>query len=278
MPIRSAVAAVLLLALSARAEAAEIAITLDDLPYAMPTRVGPEQGREIVERINRTLAAYDVTAMGFAIGDKLAPEALPALQAFADAGHTVANHSWSHPDYDKITAAELKSELERADAALAPWMAVERFFRFPFLHSGATPEKRAAAAGILAALGYRDVPVSIDDDDFQYNSDYMTALAAGDATAAQRIAAGYLAHMKAQTAQFQAMARERLGRDVKHILLLHMNRINADHLGELLAWYRAEGWSFITAQEALADPIYGMESRYDGPKGLSQIERVTWKP
>lgn len=278
MPIRPAVAAAILLMLWVRAEAAEIAITLDDLPYAVPARVGPAQGRDIVERINRTLAAYGVTAMGFAIGGKVVPEALPALQAFADAGHTVANHSWSHPDYDKITAAEFRSEVERADAVLAPWMAGERFFRFPFLHSGATAEKRTAAAAILAALGYRDVPVSIDDDDFQYNSDYMVALAANDAAAAQRVAAAYLVHMKAQTAHFQAMARERLGRDVKHILLLHMNRINADHLGELLAWYKAEGWSFITAQEALADPVYGMKSRYDGPKGLSQIERVTWWP
>ncbi|MFE0758670.1 polysaccharide deacetylase family protein [Inquilinus sp. NPDC058860] len=276
--MRSAIAAILLLVLSARAEAAEVAITLDDLPYAVPARVGPEQGLDIVERINRTLAAYDVTAMGFAIGEKLVPEALPALQAFAEAGHTVANHTWSHPDYDKITAAAFGSEVERADTALAPWMTGGKFFRFPFLHSGATAEKRAAAAEILAALGYRDVPVSIDDDDFQYNSDYMAALAAGDAEAARRIAAGYLAHMKAQTAHFRAMARERLGRDVKHILLLHMNRINADHLGELLAWYRAEGWTFITAQEALTDPVYGMESRYDGPKGLSQIERVTWTP
>ncbi|KGM34291.1 polysaccharide deacetylase family protein [Inquilinus limosus] len=278
MPIWSAIAAALLLVLAARAEAADIAITLDDLPYAMPARVDPTQGLDIVERINRTLAAYDVTAMGFAIGEKVSPEALPALEAFAAAGHTVANHSWSHPDYDKITAAEFGSEVERADTALAPWMAGGKFFRFPFLHSGATAEKRIAAAEILVALGYRDVPVSIDDDDFRYNSDYMAALAAGDAEGAQRIAAGYLAHMKAQTEHFQAMARQRLGRDVKHILLLHMNRINADHLGTLLAWYRAEGWTFITAQEALADPVYGMASRYDGPKGLSQIERVTWQP
>lgn len=76
MPIRSAIAAALLLALAARAEAAEIAITLDDLPYAVPARVSPGQGRDIVERINRTLAAYDVTAMGFAIGEKVAQEAL----------------------------------------------------------------------------------------------------------------------------------------------------------------------------------------------------------
>lgn len=33
--------------------------------------------------------------------------------------------------------------------------------------------------------------------------------------------------------------------------------------------------AFITAQEVLTDPIYSAPGRYAGPKGLSQIERVT---
>ncbi len=258
--------------------AAEVAITLDDLPYAVPSRVSPQEGLVIVEAVNRTLARYGVTATGFAIGEKVAPDSLPALRAFVRAGHGLGNHSWSHPDYNQLTPEAFRLETVRADRALADWLTEGKYYRFPFLHQGETPEKREAAAAILAQLGYRNVPVSIDNDEYRFNDDYMKALAKGDREAAQEIAGRYLRHMQERTGYFQALAQGRLSRDVRHILLLHMNRINADHLGDLLGWYKAQGWSFITVQEALTDPVYSADDRYVGPKGLSQIERVTARP
>lgn len=53
-----------------------------------------------------------------------------------------------------------------------------------------------------------------------------------------------------------------------------MNQINADHLGDLLDWYAAEGWTFVTVEQALTDPLYTMPDNYAGARGLSQIERV----
>lgn len=60
---------------------------------------------------------------------------------------------------------------------------------------------------------------------------------------------------KNAAAFFQDLSQRAPGRDVPHILLLHMNRINADHLGTLLDWYASEGWTFITVAEALKDPL-----------------------
>lgn len=272
----AALAVVLALAVFRQSEAAEIAVTLDDLPYAVSSRVTPGEGRIIVESINRTLKQYGVKAMGFAVGERITPESRAALMAFVEAGHTIGNHSWSHPDYNTLTPDEFMAETARTDRAISPWVTEGRFYRFPFLHQGETPENREASAKVLADLGYRNVPVSIDDDDYQFNSDYMDALESGDPKAAQDVVVKYLEHMKERTAYFQTLAKEKFGRDVKHIVLLHMNKINADHLGALLAWYKSEGWTFITAQEALTDPVYSMEDRYAGAKGLSQIERVTW--
>ncbi|MGK9167719.1 polysaccharide deacetylase family protein [Inquilinus limosus] len=273
-----AIALTMSLAAARPGQAADVAITLDDLPYAVPSRVSPQEGLAIVEAINRTLGRYGVIATGFAIGQKVNPDSLPALLAFVHAGHGLGNHSWSHPDYNRLTPEEFRTETARADQGLADWLTDGKYYRFPFLHQGETSEKREAAAAILAQLGYQNVPVSIDNDEYQFNDDYMKALAKGGSKAAREIAGRYLQHMQERTGYFQALAKDKLGRDIKHILLLHMNRINADHLDDLLGWYKAQGWSFITVQEALMDPVYSAEDHYVGPKGLSQIERVTTRP
>ena len=64
------------------------------------------------------------------------------------------------------------------------------------------------------------------------------------------------------------------GRPVPHILLLHMNFVNSIVLDELLGKCAADGWSFTTLDEVLADPLYSMEDPYVGPKGLSLLDRL----
>lgn len=198
----------------------------------------------------------------------------PALQAFTQAGHTIGNHSWSHPDYGTLSTAEFRTETQRTHDLLAPWLGPQRFYRFPFLRNGETEARKDAATAVLAKFGYQNVPVTIDNDEWQFNSDYMDALAANDDAAARQIAADYIAHMQERTLHFQTLAQGSMGRDVKHILLLHMNQINADYLDELLTWYHDEGWDFITVEQAMTDPLYTAPDKYAGPRGLSQIERV----
>jgi len=97
----------------------------------------------------------------------------------------------------------------------------------------------------------------------------MDALEAGDAPLAQSIAADYIAHMQDRTAHFDTLARQVTGDTVPHILLLHMNQIKADHLGQLLDWYANEGWGFVTVAEAMADPFYGLPDIYAGCRRLN---------
>ncbi|MEM8658288.1 MAG: polysaccharide deacetylase family protein [Pseudomonadota bacterium] len=274
---RNLCAALTLISLAAAgvAQAQQVAITLDDLPYVLPSRTTPAEGLAQVAAINRALAEHGITATGFAVGAQLTRRSRPALQSFADAGHTIGNHSWSHPDYGTLTIDAFRAETVRTHAALTAWIGDgPRLYRFPFLREGETPAAKAAADQVLGELGYRNVPVTIDNDEWRFNADYLDALDAGDARAARQIAAAYLTHMQERTQHFQDLARSALDRDVAHILLLHMNRLNADHLDTLLAWYAAEGWTFITVEEALKDPLFEAPERYTGPRGLSQIERV----
>lgn len=277
MIFRTLVPAFYLIAASfvATAQAQEIAITLDDLPYIMPSRTSPAEGLAQVEAVNRALAAHKITATGFVVGRQLNRRSIPALRAFADAGHTVGNHSWSHPDYGRLTLEEFHDETARTDAAISEWLGDgPHQYRFPYLREGETEAAKTAADAVLTGLGYMNVPVTIDNDEWRFNADYLAALDVGDCAAAKQVAAQYIAHMQERTAHFQTLAQGALGRDVKHILLLHMNRINADHLGDLLDWYAAEGWTFITVENAMSDPLFAAPDLYAGPRGLSQIERM----
>ncbi len=261
-------------ALAHPATAQEIAITIDDLPYVLMSRTSPAQGLEQVRNITDALAAYDITATGFAVGVQITSKTAPALTAFANAGHAIGNHSWSHPDYGTLTSEEFETETRRAHAALAAWLSKDQFYRFPYLREGESEIAKTAATKILTDLGYRNAPITIDNDEWRFNADYLDAVKAGDLQKAKGVAKAYLAHMKERTAHFQALAYTALGRDVAHILLLHMNQINADYLPELLEWYASEGWKFITLPEALQDPLYSLPDLYAGPRGLSQIERI----
>ncbi len=251
-----------------------IAITVDDLPYVTFGGASPEDGLEYARNIVSALREHRIVATGFVIGQNVKPETRPALQAFADAGHTIGNHSWSHPDYGTLTPDAFLEETRKTDDVLAEWIDGPKYYRFPYLRQGETAAKRAAATQILSGLGYQNVPVTIDNDEWQFNADYTKAVSDGDTEAAAIIAQNYLAHMYERTSYFQTLAVDELGGDVDHILLVHLNRINADHLATLLDWYEAQGWTFITVRDALAHPVFSRAELYEGPRGLSQIERI----
>lgn len=259
---------------SVTTQPSRIAITVDDLPYVTYGKATPAQGLRFATSINTALRAHQITATGFVIGGQINAKSRPALQAFADGGHTIGNHSWSHPDYNTLTVTQFEEETRRTDEVLSDWIKGPRYYRFPYLKEGASEAAKTAATDVLTRMGYQNVPATIDNDEWKYNADYVDALANGNADAAQDIARAYIAHMQERTAFFQKLAQSQLGDDVDHILLIHLNRINADHLTTLLDWYAVQGWRFITVTEALAHPLFEQPDIYTGPRGLSQIERV----
>lgn len=263
---------ILICPLSATAQ--EIAITIDDLPYVPASKTSPEEGLSYVQSINNALKTHGIIATGFVIGAQINNDTMPALTTFAEAGHTIGNHSWSHPDYNVLTIEAFREEVYKTDQVLTNWLDENRYYRFPYLKEGETEETKVAATQVLTELGYQNIPVTIDNDEWRFNRDYIEAHAEGNTVEAEKIAEEYLVHMQERTLHFQKLAENYLGRDVRHILLLHMNKINADHLHTLLDWYASEGWTFITVEEAMTDPFYSLDDIYIGPRGLSQIERV----
>jgi hypothetical protein len=89
----------------------------------------------------------------------------------------------------------------------------------------------------------------------------------------RRIADGYLRHMAESFDHFEALSRTLFGREIPQVLLLHANRLNADHFDSVAAILRRRGYRFVRLEDALRDPAYASRDTYVGPRGLSWLER-----
>ncbi len=248
-----------------------MAVTIDDLPWVGWSRDGRAAGNE---RILEALTSRGVPATGFVVCDRTAPPH-PILRSWLDAGMELANHHESHASLNHVDPDAYVAGIESCHAelgALSP--DATRFWRFPYLFNGKERAVRDRVAADLRRLGLTTGRVSIDNHEWKLAELYGEALKEGDADAAAAIASYYVDHMADAAANFREVAGRKLGRDLDHVLLLHANQLNADHLGTVLDRLAAEGWEFVPLDEALADPAYRRPDEYVGPWGISWLYRI----
>lgn len=113
----------------------QIALTFDDGPNPTAT-----------PRLLEILARRNVKATFFLIGDFVRLE--PGLvREIAAAGHTIGNHTMTHPFLPKYSAARIQAELAGCNAMLEDTLGRRvELFRPP--HGGRTPAVFRAAAGL----------------------------------------------------------------------------------------------------------------------------------
>lgn len=273
---------VLAIAPSPVAAELEMALTFDDLP-ANSTRDDLAVHAAVTDGLIGALAEADVTAAGFVNEIKLeeegavAPARVELLRSWLAAGHELGNHSYSHPSLFSTPLEDFQRDVLAGERVLRPLLAehgaTPRYFRHPFLNTGPSVEVRDAFVAFLTDRGYRVAPVTIDNHEWIYARAYDHALDEGDVELSQRIGAEYLSYMDQVVAYYEAQSTAFLGRQVKQILLLHANRLNADHLPELLAALRARGYRFISLDQALTDPAYALPDSYAGRGGITWLHR-----
>lgn len=250
-----------------------MAITIDDLPWVGPLPDGWTR-LEGTARILAALEAHGAPATGF-VNCARVQEGAPVLRRWLEAGQRLGNHTASHPDLNRAEPSAWAADARECDGFLRELTGEPALpFRYPFLHRGPTPERYRAGRGAIDSLGSTVAPVTIDTGDWILNGAYVTALRAGDETRARVIADAYLDHVVRAADHYRDVARERVGRDIRHILLLHANALLADWLDALLDRLEEDGFRFITLDAALEDPVYTLEDEYIGPGGLSWLYRI----
>ena len=234
----------------------EVAVTMDDFNVLDDVRL-PAVERSA--RILEALKSHGARAAGLVIGRFAAtPQADAVLDAWAESGHTIGNHTYSHPDYHapSISSQEFEEDFSRADATLRTRKGFTRLFRFPMLHGGDTAEKRDAMRTALERRGYREAHVTIDTGDWLIDRELRARLAAHAKADTRPYRDLYLRHMRAVVRYYREAAQQVFGRDIPHTLLTHFNLISAFHLGDLLQALKSDGWSIIAAADAYRDPVF----------------------
>lgn len=240
----------------------QVAVTFDDLPAPQGEL---EDMRRITSALLASLKRNGVPVTGFVNERKLyrhgeVDERINLLRAWLDAGEELGNHTFSHINLQSVPLADYEEDVVRGET-VTRWLMQERgmklrYFRHPFLFTGTTPEYKEGLAKFLAARGYTVAPVTLDNGDYIFADVYFKAKKRGDSETAKRIADAYVPYMETIFDFFERLSAETFGREVRQVLLLHANEINADRFDELAAMMKRRGYTFVTLEEALKDPAY----------------------
>lgn len=261
------------LAAAARAQtpARTMAITFDDLPYVM-IGDGPyvTRGRAATDKILSTLKKHKAPAVAFVNEGQLNGDDRKArinlLRQWVNQGEILGNHTYSHPDFNRLTVEQFQEEITKGEVVTRQLMRSRQpyqlYFRHPMTHTGDTREKKEAIEKFLAAHGYKVTPHTIENSDFIFNVAYAQALQRHDDALAQRVRDAYLDMTITAIAFAEKISPEIFGREIPQILLIHANDINGDSLDEMLRRFEARGYSFVTLDKVMADPAYQTKDTY----------------
>ncbi|MEO8448841.1 MAG: polysaccharide deacetylase family protein [Gemmatimonadota bacterium] len=260
-----------------------VAVTFDDLPAISVV----EQDIAAKERLTRDLLAavlrHHVPIIGFVNENKLVDggaiddRRVGLLRRWLEAGSELGNHTYSHPSLNRVPLADYEADLLRGETTLRPLGSEAghplRYFRHPFLHTGRDLDTRRDFDQFLSAHGYRVAPVTIDNSDYVFAAAFDRARARHDLTAADSVATTYLGYMERVVAYYETQSVALLGREMRQVLLLHANQLNAATFDRLATMLERRGYSFVPLDSALADPAFASQDSYVGAGGISWLHR-----
>ena len=257
---------VLIGAVASLAQQHSVALTFDDLPAA--GIVNPAEARAINTAIINALDRHRASAIGFVIGQRVQElgNGQELIGQWVKHGYDLGNHTFSHGISDNLTATEFESDIVAGEASFAPALArvgkSPRYFRFPQSHTGDNKEKHDAIAEFLIRRGYRVAPCTIDNEDVVYNNAYLRARFSKDKESATRIRAEYLVYTATEIDYYTGLHKQIFGREIPHIIALHVNRLNADVIDQLLELFEQKHYLFKTLDSVLSDPAYDTPDRF----------------
>ncbi len=237
-------------------EKPSVSLTFDD---GMTNDIVDYKFEDWNQLILNALEEADLKSMFFVSGyNKTSKKGKYLLSEWDRRGHKIANHTFSHPNFNdkNNTIEDFEDELMQTDAIINKYTNYVKYFRFPYLKEGKTKEKIEGMRAVLQKEEYKNGYVTIDASDWYVSSrliDKMKSEADVDTMAFQDY---YLIHIIDRAKFYESLSFKLTGRHIKHTLLLHHNLTSALFLESLIDRFEAEGWDVIDAVEAYKDPIY----------------------
>jgi len=247
------------LSLCAPCGAQKLAITFDDLPRNGQLPPGVRQ-TETTANVLAILKERQVPPVyGFINAKKLEgnPDGAEALKLWA-AAEPVGNHTYSHLDLEQNTAEAFERDVEEDEPVLEllQMNGDRHWLRYPYLHEGDTVEKRRAVRAYLKSRGYRIAQVTLDWEDYLWNTAYARCVAKNDAKSMEWLKSSYLSTASAFLDLGREQAKLIFGHEISYVLLMHLGAFSSTILPDALDLLNKKGFKLVTLEEAESDAAY----------------------
>ncbi len=268
---------------------AKVALTFDDLPLNGTLPAGKTKEQITRETIAVLKKHHVPPSFGFinAVALERSVDGARALEAWIGSGNPLGNHTYSHQSLTKISTEDFEKEILRNEPVLellAPPKARSdwHWLRYPYLHEGDTVEKRRAVREFLRVNHYQVAQVTLDWEDYLWNSAHARCLDKDDAASIEWLRTSYLSEAERWIRAQRGFAKLVWGRDISHVTLLHLGSFSTSILPDLFELLDREGFEIVTLEEAQSDPAYQVDPDIGAPNGgtltelMMQAKGIAW--
>ena len=262
---------ILLLFITNISFSAEFTVTIDDPNvYDTPLYSPIERDQKILKQLEKHNLKIALFVCGKRVDSKAGKE---LLKRWDKKGHLIGNHTYSHLYFNspKISFKEYSSDFLKVEKQIKDLDNFAKIFRFPYLKSGNTKEKRDLMRSLLAEKGYKYGYVTVDASDWYISSRLEKRLKQSPNSDIKKYKDFYLKHMWERATYYDELAKKTIGRSPKHNLLIHHNLLNSLFLDDLISFFKNKGWKLVDADKVFDDPIYAHE-----PDIIPSGESIVW--
>ena len=220
------------------------------------------------------LKKYQIKAILFSSGaNKTTEKGRYVLSSWNNAGHLIANHTFTHANFNSknTSLASFEIELIKNDSIISNYSNYYKYFRFPYLKEGNTKEKVDGFRAFMKQKGYKNGYVTIDASDWYIAGRLVTRLKQNPKADISGFREYYKNHLYDRATFYDSLAYQLSGRKINHVILLHHNLAAALFLDDLIKHFKANGWEIIDADKAFKDKIYD-----EVPNNIPAGESLIW--
>ncbi len=238
----------------------EVAITVDDLPANgdLPlhhTRMDIANKMLLVFKKHHIHGVYGLIN-GVRLDEN--PEELAVLQQWIKGGHLLGNHTYHHLDLAKTDSINYIADIKKNEPILSQLMLAKdyHYFRYPYLSEGNAQERRDTVRKFLLNNGYKIAPVTVDFFEYEWNDPYVRCLNKRDEKSIAWLKKTYIEQANNALIIAHELSKMLFNRDIKNVLLIHINAFTVEMLDKLLTVYENHKVNFISLPDALSDEVY----------------------
>lgn len=197
------------------------------------------------------------------------------LKDWVRAGHILGNHTYWHSNLSNGNTDLFIKGIEKNEKLLTSLCEHDaRLFRYPFLREGTTQPVRDQIRQFLRDGSYKVVPVTVDFADWAWHRSYVRSMHRRSPAALEMMQATYIEVAVLALKASILASRQLFGRDIPHVLLLHLGAFTALNLDKLLETYSQLGVRYVTVDKVMADEVYSAAPNVILPgKGRSFLEQ-----